>query len=111
MGRHACSNPSRSRSIRFSDHRSEPGDGIPAELLCDQCPWDAPVRTRRDDLVSPNATTTVTAEELRNLGVISLADPIDELPNETVDEPEDVSGSEDQPESNDGAADAGQAEE
>lgn len=56
--------------------------GVPEELLCEQCPWDAPVRIRRDSTASPNATQVVTAEDLRNLGVIGVADMVNQLPNE-----------------------------
>lgn len=38
-------------------------------------------RVRRDDFSSPNATITVTAEDMRNLGVVSIADMINQLPD------------------------------
>ena len=38
-------------------------------------------RIRRDDFSSPNATTVVSAEDMRNLGVTSVADMVNQLPN------------------------------
>jgi hypothetical protein len=72
----------------------ESTEGIPAELLCEQCPWDAPVRIRRGDFTPSNATTVVTADDMRNLGVISAADMINQLPPETGARSDEVSGSE-----------------
>lgn len=42
-------------------------------------------RIRRDDFTSPNAMITVTADDMRNLGVISVADMINQLPSNVAD--------------------------
>ena len=70
--------------------------GIPDELRCEECPWDAPVRIRRDKFTSPNATTIVTAEDMRSLGVISVADMVNQLPNGIGADSTDVPRSEDE---------------
>ena len=52
------------------------------ESLCNPC-VDAPVnRIRRDDFQRTNATVTVTAEDMRNLGVTSVADMVAQLPSD-----------------------------
>lgn len=38
-------------------------------------------RIRRDDFSAPNATAVVTADDMRNLGVISVADMINQMPS------------------------------
>lgn len=38
-------------------------------------------RIRRDDFSTPNATTVVTGDDMRSLGVVSVADMINQLPN------------------------------
>jgi outer membrane receptor protein involved in Fe transport len=42
-------------------------------------------RIRRDDFTSTNATVTVTAEDMRNLGVVSVAEMINQLPSNVAD--------------------------
>ena len=49
----------------------------PDELLCEQCPFDAPVRAPYYDF-DPRANSP----EMRSLGVISVRDMIDQLPND-----------------------------
>ena len=49
----------------------EPPDETLRELLCEQCPFDAPV-------VPPRSMIT---PEMRNLGVVSVADMVNQLPN------------------------------
>src|SRR5690606_33468136 len=38
-------------------------------------------RIRRDDFSAPNATAVVTADDMRNLGIISVADMINQMPS------------------------------
>ncbi|MGW8370091.1 MAG: TonB-dependent receptor plug domain-containing protein, partial [Gammaproteobacteria bacterium] len=38
-------------------------------------------RIRRDDFTAPNATSVVTGDDMRQLGVISVADMVNQLPN------------------------------
>lgn len=58
------------------------------ERLCEQCPFDAPANgIRRDDFSSPNATVTVTADDMRNLGVVSVADMINQQSVEDKQDP------------------------
>jgi hypothetical protein len=58
------------------------------DVLCEQCPFDAPVRQIRRGEFSPSRSTTViTAEDMRAMGVISVADMIRQLPgNNAVEE-------------------------
>lgn len=42
-------------------------------------------RIRRDDFSSPNAMVTVTADDMRNLGVVSVAEMINQLPGNVAD--------------------------
>ena len=42
-------------------------------------------RIRRDDFTSTNATVTVTAEDMRNLGVTSVAEMVSQLPSNVAD--------------------------
>ena len=56
------------------------------ELLCEQCPFDAPVRIRRDDYSATVSTVVITAEDMRALGVITVADIIEQLPQGVAQE-------------------------
>jgi hypothetical protein len=59
------------------------------ELLCEQCPFDAPVRTiRRDEFSAPQFRQVITAEDMRALGVISVSDMINQLSNRMTEESE-----------------------
>jgi hypothetical protein len=67
------------------------------EQLCEQCPYDAPVSgIKRIDFSGPDAMTVVTADEMRNLGVVSVADMINQLSSqseqESMSEAESVEG-------------------
>ena len=42
-------------------------------------------RIRRDDFTSTNATVTVTAEDMRNLGITSVAEMVSQLPSNVAD--------------------------
>jgi hypothetical protein len=52
--------------------------GLAQESLCNPC-VDPPVRKIQPDFTSPNQTVTVTAEDMRNLGVITVADMVNQL--------------------------------
>jgi len=54
------------------------------ESLCNPC-VDPPV-IRRDNFVSPGATNVIRAEDMRNLGVVSVADLIDQLQRRSEEE-------------------------
>lgn len=55
--------------------------GLAQESLCNPC-VDPPVnRIRRSDFAPPGSTVTVTAEDMRNLGVTSVAEMIAQLPS------------------------------
>ena len=49
------------------------------ESLCNPCV--DPARIRRDDFQQTNSTVTITAEDMRNLGVTSVAEMVAQLPS------------------------------
>ena len=75
-------------AILAAEARSqESTDETLRDLYCEQCPFDAPVRPiRRDGISTRGSTTVITAEDMRAMGVISVADMIGQLPANSVAE-------------------------
>lgn len=55
------------------------------ESLCNPCVDPGPDRIRRSDFVSPSNTIIVTADDMRNLGVVSVADMVRQLPSNVAE--------------------------
>ena len=51
-----------------------------SQSICNPC-VDPPIRIERPEFLSPGETRVITAAEMMELGVISVADMINQLPN------------------------------
>jgi hypothetical protein len=83
------------------------------ELLCEQCPFDAPVSpSRRFDYSIYSATTVITADEMRSLGVVSVADMISQLSQSAEQDsvPENTESGGDEQSAESGETDSGETE-